>query len=177
VLPIAAWIRPLEGLGPRPGKETEMKSRHPLDKQSARLAGIRGLILVALLAGLALSPLAAPEATSGKYILFNKGSVSYQRYCANCHGSKAKGDGQVARLLTVKPVDLTQLAANNGGEFPEEEVRKTIDGRKGVQAHGMRDMPIWGDVFRDGEEGPDAEAAVEQKIDELVAYLKGIQER
>lgn len=154
-----------------------MKSRHPRDQRSASFARFQVLVLIALLTGLALPLTAVPEQTSGKYVLFNKGSVSYQRYCANCHGSKAKGDGQVARLLTVKPPDLTQLAIGNGGEFPEEEVRRIIDGRKGVLGHGMRDMPIWGDVFRDGEEGPEAEARVEQRIDELVAYLKGIQEK
>jgi mono/diheme cytochrome c family protein len=154
-----------------------MKSRHPRDQRSPSSARIPVLVLSVLLASLALPLTAAQEETSAKYVLFNKGSVSYQRYCANCHGTKAKGDGQVARLLTVKPPDLTQLAIGNGGEFPEEEVRKVIDGRKGVLGHGMRDMPIWGDVFRDDEEGPEAEAKVEQKLDELVAYLKGIQEK
>lgn len=110
--------------------------------------------------------------------LFNRGSISYQRNCANCHGSKAKGDGQVARLLTVQPTDLTQLAANNGGEFPAEEVTKVIDGRKGVPGHGMRDMPIWGDVFlQDVEDDPKAEAEVKRRIKELVTYLKLIQEK
>lgn len=148
----------------------------PLGSQNGGSIGIRLFFLAVLLACLAAPLLEAQEEASARYVLFNKGSVSYQRYCSNCHGTKAKGDGQVARLLTVKPTDLTQLAANNGGEFPEEEVRRTIDGRKGVAGHGMRDMPIWGDVFRNGELGPEAEAAVESKITELVAYLEGIQE-
>lgn len=166
----------------RLGKEPEMTPSTPHGKRFSRILGRRVGIalatLAALLAAFSVPGTAAPQNTpEGKFALFNKGSVSYQRYCANCHGAKAKGDGQVARLLTVKPADLTQLAVNNGGEFPTEEVRKVIDGRKGVTGHGMRDMPIWGDVFRDGEEGPEAEAKVDEKISELVAYLEGIQEK
>lgn len=139
-----------------------------------------GLLLIPLLLGLtlALFPLLGQETNpQTEYSLFNRGSVSYQRYCSNCHGAKAKGDGQIARLLKVQPADLTQLSVNNGGEFPEEEVRQTIDGRKGALGHGPREMPIWGQVFLDGGEGPEAEAKVRTKIDELVAYLKGIQEK
>ena len=52
-----------------------------------------------------------------------------------------------------------------------------IDGRKDVTGHGPREMPIFGQYFLDGGEGPEAEARVKARIDELVAYLKGIQEK
>jgi len=137
------------------------------------------ILLAALLLLLALAPASSQQtAVSDEEIeLFNQGSVLYQRNCTNCHGSRAKGDGQVARLLTVKPTDLTQLTANNGGEFPAEEVKKAIDGRKGVQGHGMRDMPIWGDVFVADADGAEAEAEAQRKIRSLVTYLKKIQEK
>lgn len=137
-----------------------------------------GLAMALALVSLLWLPAAADDTSRShqQIDMFNQGSIAYQRYCANCHGSKAKGDGQVARLLKVQPPDLTVLAANNDGEFPAEQVRKTIDGRKGIVAHGMRDMPIWGDVFLEAENGPEAEAEAERKIEELVIYLKLIQE-
>lgn len=136
------------------------------------------IILAALLLLLALAPAVSQETNKEDQIrLFNEGSILYQRNCTNCHGTKAKGDGQVARLLTVKPTDLTQLAVNHDGEFPAEEVYKAIDGRKGVPGHGMRDMPIWGDVFLAEDGGPDAQAEAERKIRSLVVYLKKIQDR
>lgn len=136
------------------------------------------IILAALLLLLALAPAVSQETNKEDEIqLFNEGSILYQRNCTNCHGTRAKGDGQVARLLAVKPTDLTQLAVNNDGEFPAEEVYKVIDGRKGVAGHGMRDMPIWGDVFLAEDGGPEAEAEAERKIRSLVMYLKKIQDR
>lgn len=137
------------------------------------------IILAALLLLLALAPAVSQETTTKEeeIQLFNEGSVLYQRNCTNCHGSRAKGDGQVARLLTVKPADLTQLAANNGGEFPTEQVHKAIDGREGVPGHGMRDMPIWGDVFVAEDGYAEAEAEAAHKIRSLVVYLKKIQDR
>jgi len=134
------------------------------------------IILAAVLLLLALAPALSQEADHDAEItLFNEGSILYQRNCTNCHGFRAKGDGQVARLLTVKPADLTQLALNNDGVYPAEEVRETIDGRKGILGHGMRDMPIWGDVFLSEDGAPDAEAAAQRKIQSLVVYLKKIQ--
>jgi len=140
------------------------------------------ILLATLLLLLALAPAASQESTAPKdkeeeIELFNQGSILYQRNCTNCHGTRARGDGQIARLLTVKPTDLTQLAANNGGEFPTEEVFKAIDGRKGVLGHGMRDMPIWGDVFLADDGGPEAEQEAKRKIRSLVVYLKKIQKK
>lgn len=137
------------------------------------------LLLAALLLLVAFTPASSQSNTNREeeIELFNLGSILYQRNCSNCHGSRAKGDGQVARLLTVKPADLTQLAANNGGEFPAEEVNRTIDGRKSALGHGMRDMPIWGDVFLSEDGDPEAEAEARHKIRALVTYLKKIQNR
>jgi mono/diheme cytochrome c family protein len=136
------------------------------------------IILAALLLLLALAPAVSQQTGGGDEIeLFNTGSILYQRNCTSCHGTRAKGDGQVARLLTVKPTDLTQLAKNNGGEFPAEEVQKAIDGRKDVLGHGMRDMPIWGDVFLAEDGSPEAEADAARKVRSLVVYLKKIQEK
>lgn len=167
-----------------PGKiEQEVKRKGDCMKtwtlHSTRLGLWLWILLAALLLLLALAPASSQQAPSQEeeIELFNQGSVLYQRNCSNCHGSRAKGDGQVARLLKVKPADLTQLAAKNDGEFPADRVYRTIDGREGVRGHGMRDMPIWGDVFRAEDGGPEADAEARHKIQSLVIYLKKIQDR
>jgi cytochrome c553 len=103
------------------------------------------------------------------------GRLSYVQYCASCHGTQGRGEGPVAPALTTPPTDLTQLAAANGGVYPAEEVAAYIDGRARVEAHGTREMPVWGNVWseRDGE--PVRQELVSQRIDELAEYLRTIQ--
>jgi mono/diheme cytochrome c family protein len=102
------------------------------------------------------------------------GGDSFLFYCAPCHGSAAKGDGPVASALTTRPTDLTSLARRNGGTFPRDRVRMTLmwTGRP-VPAHGSREMPIWGVVFRALDS---SESRVRLRIDGLVAYLEALQE-
>ena len=115
---------------------------------------------------------------SGK---ITSGKLEFRQYCAQCHGMSATGNGPVAAALKKKPADLTMLAKNNGGVFPEQEVRDFIDGSKVAESHGTREMPIWGYAFsaRQGvvESGapPLSESQVKQKIQMLVDYIKTIQ--
>src|SRR5262245_55664592 len=74
---------------------------------------------------------------------WDRDKIAYQSKCAVCHGMDAKGDGSLAGQVKTAPTDLTQLSKRNGGLFPEAEVNKTIDGRREVEAHGPRDMPVW----------------------------------
>src|SRR6516164_8934339 len=78
----------------------------------------------------------------------NSGQVMFKEYCAVCHGLGGKGDGPAADALKKRPADLTQLAHKNNGTFPEAHVMNFITGQDVVAAHGSRDMPIWGDLFR-----------------------------
>ena len=106
------------------------------------------------------------------------GELEYQHNCAICHGVEAGGDGIMRRYLTVQPANLRQLAKNNGGKFPFWEVYHKIDGQTEVPAHGTRDMPIWGDRFRE-EAGSTGKAAITQaagRILSLTFYLEYIQE-
>jgi len=104
-----------------------------------------------------------------------RGRVTYRIYCMNCHGPLAKGDGKLAPILKVKIADLTQITAKNGGTFPEEKMHEVVDGRKEVAAHGLREMPIWGDAFQTPEQGGDQEAKAKAKIRDLIEFLKSIQ--
>lgn len=106
------------------------------------------------------------------------GVEMYERLCASCHGVDGRGGGPVAPLIEIAVPDLTQIAARDGGEFPAEDVRRTIDGRWDRRAHGARDMPVWGWEFY-GTVNPDdaaERAKVDSMIDRLVDYLRTIQE-
>ena len=50
-------------------------------------------------------------------------------------------------LLSKNIPNLTILSSRNGGVFPFMRVYETVDGRNEVQAHGPRDMPVWGKEF------------------------------
>ncbi|MCA0940156.1 cytochrome c [Salipiger pacificus] len=105
----------------------------------------------------------------------DRGAALYTEHCATCHGLDGRGDGPMAGVLMIKPVNLTELAAANGGSFPLERVVKRIDGRDPLVSHGSP-MPVYGQFF-----GFDAEAALQgevptvQPVADLVAYLKEIQ--
>jgi len=110
------------------------------------------------------------------------GEAEFSNSCASCHGRDAKGAGFLTRLFRgVDPGDLTQLAKNNGGQFPSERIYEVIDGRADVAAHGDRKMPVWGDRYWEtamSEFGPEKfnEEWAQNRVRELVVYLEAIQE-
>jgi len=105
------------------------------------------------------------------------GLEMYESLCASCHGASGEGDGPVAPLIKIRVPDLTRIAYRNGGEFPAEDVHRTIDGRFEHPAHGARDMPVWGWQFYRSEttKDPAERARVDALIDRLVDYLRTIQ--
>ena len=124
----------------------------------------------------ATSILPHARASGGQASAGEDGRVLFASYCASCHGRNGHGDGPVADNLRVRPMDLTQLARQNGGMFPAERARRVIDGREArVRAHGSIEMPVWGDAFikREGLSEPAARA----RIAAIVRYLDSIQER
>jgi mono/diheme cytochrome c family protein len=105
------------------------------------------------------------------------GAELFERFCASCHGSGARGNGPVASTLNIAVPDLTLIVSRYGGEFPTTLVRDVIDGRGiDMRAHGTRTMPVWGYEFW-VEEGGDvvAQTAVRDAINKLVDYLRSIQ--
>lgn len=110
------------------------------------------------------------------------GQRAYETHCASCHGMGARGDGPMKPFLTVAPSDLTTIAKRNGGAFPEQLVWEMIDGRSSVSIgpHGSREMPIWGQEFRDearrrGDMAP--EWSARNRIVALLGYLDRLQQK
>jgi len=101
------------------------------------------------------------------------GKLMYNSYCAVCHGTDGKGGGPAAEALKTPPTDLTLLAKNSGGKYPEAKVAATIRGEAVLPAHGSREMPMWGKLFRSLSDGHDAE--VQQRVANLDGYIESLQ--
>jgi mono/diheme cytochrome c family protein len=100
----------------------------------------------------------------------------FEFYCASCHGRDGKGSGPVVPALKVRPPDLTTIARRNNGKFPTGRMTAVVTGDATLPtpAHGSKDMPVWGPIFRalDSRERVD-----EVRIGNIVAYLESIQAR
>ena len=125
-------------------------------------------MVLSLLLGLAAGAAGAEDAEKGKEL--------YLKHCATCHGIEATGQGPMAGVLVIKPVDLTRLEQD--GVFPYERVAKRIDGRDALVSHGSP-MPVYGHFF----EGKDVSIKTHtgqplltsQPIVDLMAYLRTLQ--
>jgi hypothetical protein len=125
--------------------------------------------------------------------------AEYVARCSGCHGEDAKGNGPLSGKLTRKPADLTILSKKNKGVFPVSALYGEIDGRSVSDAHGSRDMPIWGcrstpwavSPSERGKRKPskldpyeshldlacDPEDVIANRILSVVEYLRRIQEK
>lgn len=109
---------------------------------------------------------------------------TYLKYCASCHGESGRGDGPLAKHLVQAPANLTLLAKRHGGVFPSLRVLDSIDGRglPRAGAHGPREMPVWGTVWRTPSETgairqSDLERVARQQMVDLLEHLSRIQEK
>lgn len=108
----------------------------------------------------------------------------FKSVCAPCHGVAGNGDGPVSGALKLKMQPLSGLSKRHGGEFPAEYVRKLVDGRSVIDAHGSRTMPVWGDYFalmHRAERAAPSPAATEANnamiINALVEYISSLQKK
>ncbi|MDX1684376.1 MAG: c-type cytochrome [Saprospiraceae bacterium] len=100
-----------------------------------------------------------------------QGKAIFAEQCAPCHGMKDKA-ATVDTLKTPAP-DLTLIMKRRGvTKFPIAEIARFIDGRQEVAAHGPREMPVWGEVYK--AKGM-TEGEIRGRKGQLVAYLMEIQ--
>lgn len=71
--------------------------------------GATAFLLVIMMPAVTVPPAAAQS-----------GKQDYDTYCADCHGSDGKGNGQSAQVIPMNPPppDLTQLGSRMAGNFP-----------------------------------------------------------
>ena len=145
----------------------------------------RQLVLAACASALMLVPLAAwdqakkPESRAvtikrepAKRLISLEGADIFREYCAVCHGREGKGNGPAAAALKKPPADLTTITKRHG-QFPRKTIEETIlaENEPTLMAHGNREMPIWGPIFRQSG-GRDVEALA---VANLLKYLESIQ--
>ena len=126
---------------------------------------------------LALVVLLFFQAANAQVYAEYSGEETFDRFCASCHGSGGQGDGPVAAGLPITVPNLTTLRKRQGDQFPENTLRRIIDGRDILIYHGTRYMPVWGYEFW-VEEGADEEAEkrVAIIIRNLIDYIESIQQ-
>jgi mono/diheme cytochrome c family protein len=112
-------------------------------------------------------PVKATNAASGQEM--------YASYCAVCHGANATGNGPAQSALKIPATDLTTLTEKNGGKYPAMHVSSVLRGDAELPAHGSKDMPVWGPLFRNMSQGHDAE--VQQRIANINAYIESLQKK
>jgi mono/diheme cytochrome c family protein len=123
----------------------------------------------------------APVAAQAQQQRVDVGRHEFETYCAVCHAKDGKGSGPFSMLVTKKVPDLTVLQKNNGGVFPFAKTYDIISGEADVTGHGPREMPIWGDHFRDkamaelGPYSPNIPSFVRGRIIALIGHISTLQ--
>jgi len=92
-----------------------------------------------------------------------------------CHGKDGKGGGPAAAALKTPPADLTTLAQKNGGKYPSSHVSAAIQGDTAISAHGTKEMPVWGSVFRQMSQGHASD--VQLRVSNLSKYVESLQQK
>jgi mono/diheme cytochrome c family protein len=102
------------------------------------------------------------------------GAATFREYCTSCHGIGGHGNGPAATALKVAPTDLTLISKRAGGTFPFATIKSKIAGDDVVAAHGSRDMPTWGPLFKEADT---SNSVAELRLTNLVKYIEGMQSR
>jgi mono/diheme cytochrome c family protein len=106
------------------------------------------------------------------------GRAFYLQNCASCHGDDGKGSGADASGLSIKPVDLTTLSAQNGGVFPASRALSFIYGDP-ENGHLARVMPEFGQIMSDELVPVEIDSVftpTPRELAGLLEYLESIQE-
>jgi|SRR5271166_2456200 len=103
------------------------------------------------------------------------GKQMFLSYCSPCHGRDGRGGGPLASDLQSQPADLTRIARNNAGRFPESQVVSVLESGAASSGKHASQMPAWGPVFaRISHLSPNDR---DLRILNLIRYLESIQAR
>ena len=142
---------------------------------------LKSLLFTAMAALLAVSFSFAQQSDSNKIVIpVNKtspisGKQMYTNYCAPCHGVDGKGQGPASSALKAPPTDLTVLAKNNNGKYPDAHIVTVLRFGSELPAHGSAHMPVWGPILGNMNRSNDMDKQL--RISNLSRYLESIQER
>lgn len=143
---------------------------------------MKNRLLMMLAAGVALAAFALAQQAANKTETIkvgqtpaNNGRSMYTNYCAPCHGVDGQGTGPVAAALKQPPTDLTMLAKNNGGKYPEAHIVAILQFGPEVKnaSHGTAEMPVWGSIF--GNMDRSNPQSKQLRISNLNRYIESLQ--
>ena len=117
---------------------------------------------------LAMVMIGCQSAGPEQLVRSHNGAELFRANCASCHGTGARGDGPMAKMLAGPVPDLTARHFEN-----QLEVIQVIDGRGMRAAHGTADMPVWGWALREAER---SETAVQARLEALAEYVMSLHE-
>jgi len=102
------------------------------------------------------------------------GEAQYEKYCAACH--PVTGAAAAASAPGTPAPDLTRLWERYGSPLSRDELAAFIDGRREVEAHGPRNMPVWGvRLYEDYPQTSGTEAVRKGTVEILIDYLESVQ--
>ena len=104
--------------------------------------GFAGVALVLLAVGVALVRAPLPPSPRGP----EPGRSLFQAHCATCHGAAGRGNSWRARLLFLRPGDLSSPAM---ASLADQYLADLI--RHGGSTFGKPGMPSFGFVLNDGD--------------------------
>jgi cytochrome c553 len=140
---------------------------------------IFGAVVLVLFTGAALAePEITRERITWEQVATLDGEALYSNLCAACHGPGGKGDGAAALASHNKAPDLTQIAADNDGEFPHRRVQITIGGKNRDVSYDSFDCPAWEQQFMYAEPGLNPlrrEAVARDRLHVLTNYVESLQ--
>ncbi|WP_171048920.1 c-type cytochrome [Sulfitobacter sp. BSw21498] len=158
--------------------KTRTKGKHPNDLPEDHMTKTTTALGVTLLLGLAACMPAKPMPDAPDRA---EGAAFFAQNCVQCHGRNAQGDGAAAKGMQPHPRDLTLLARDNGGRFPQTKTLAYIYGDPDDDfggSHLKRVMPNFGEgmaldlvpVDLDGQLTP-----TPRVLAGLLVYLESIQ--
>ena len=104
-----------------------------------------------------------------------EGSKIYQYRCAVCHGMDGRGHGPDSVVVQHRVPNLTLISQKNGGKFPYQRVRDSIEGKKtGPLSRGEREMPNWGPIFHEVELDQDWG---EVRLEAITRHVESMQQK
>jgi mono/diheme cytochrome c family protein len=147
------------------------------DLSLGRKQRVRKLACVSI-AGVSIAMLEMAAISVSAATLPPSGPALYREYCSQCHGDDGTGNGAMAKVLTVKPADLTAISKRANGSFPAARIAEIIRYGGDVAGHGPHAMPVWGKVFSEaGGGGKGGGAYSREAVIELKNYLESIQQK
>jgi mono/diheme cytochrome c family protein len=132
-------------------------------------------VAIAIVIAIILMLIATVAARAQDYSGYT-GARLYSRFCASCHGDRGFGNGVVAASFNIMVPDLTRIARRQGGVYPDEQIRRIIDGRQPLRPHGTREMPVWGyEFYAQNESKPNALKRTDEMVQRLAEYVRSLQ--